>query len=523
MRLHRGLLAACLGLLLAVSGCTSFTDTMGSPARSSSAVSGSSSSAAPVPPVKWTDCTARIKPLLAGQQGSDRPLTYQCGRLDVPISYRDPGGATLPLFLVRAVLAGQTDRIGSLVVNPGGPGASGAEAALGLALTMPEDVLRRFDLVGFDPRGVGLSTPIDCIPDRTKDELVAAEPRPVTDAQLDDAFALTRSVAAGCAKKYGDALGAFSTVATARDMDRIRQAVGDDKLTYLGYSYGTTLGSTYAELFPDKIRAFVLDGVVDPDSNPRADAEASAAGLEKGFDAFATDCTSRPAGCPFGGDPRKAVQDLVAQAEQHPIPSAKQGETRRATAGVVMLAVLAALYDTGTWPQLAQGLAAAQKGDSQGLFAIADGYWQRLPNGTYSNLMDANTAITCADMRQSFSEAQVRGLAADWNQKYPFFGAGAAVGLYGCTPWKAPRTPLPKRDAVDTSTPILVVGNTGDPVTPYTGAQDMARDLQDDVLLTWQGQGHTSYPKTPCVTSAVDAYLVDLTVPQNGLTCPASG
>src|SRR4051794_15355930 len=523
MRSHRGLLAALLGVLVAVSGCTSFSTTLATSARTSSAPSAAAASAAPVKPVSWTDCTAQIKPLVAGQQGSDRDLSYGCGRIEVPISYRDAGGPTLPLFLVKVVLAGQANRIGSLVVNPGGPGASGADAAIGLGLTMPEDVLRRFDLVGFDPRGVGLSTPVECISDSTKEQLEASEPRPVTTAQLDEAFGIAKTVAAGCAKKYGDALGAFSTVATARDMDRIRQAVGDDKLSYLGYSYGTTLGSTYAELFPGNIRALVLDGVVDPDADEKSDAEASAAGLEKGFDAFAANCTSLPAGCPIGADPRAAVTDLVAQAEKAPIPSARQGETRQATAGIVLGGVLAALYDTSMWPQLAQALAAAQKGDSQGLFSLADGYAGRLKNGTYSNQLDANVAINCADTDENFSEAEVRGLAADWNQKSPFFGAGAATGLYTCTAWQAARTPLPKRKAVDTATPILVVGNTGDPVTPYPGAQDMAKDLKDDVLLTWQGQGHTSYPKTPCVTTAVDAYLLDLTVPPNGQTCPASG
>jgi pimeloyl-ACP methyl ester carboxylesterase len=523
MRAHRGLLAALLGLLLAVSGCTSFSDTLGSRAPSSATPSGAASSAAPVKPVQWNDCTQQIKPLVAGQPGSDRNVSYQCGRLEVPISYSDPGGASLPLFLVKVVLAGQTNRIGSLVINPGGPGASGADAAIGLGLTMPEDVMRRFDLVGFDPRGVGLSTPVECIPDQTKAELEAAEPRPVTSAQLDAAFALTRKVADGCAKKYGDALGAFSTVATARDMDRLRQAVGDQKLTYLGYSYGTTLGSTYAELFPGHIRALVLDGVVDPDSTPKADAESTAASLEKGFDAFAANCTGLAAGCPVGSDPRKAVEDLVTTAEKSPIPSSKQGETRKATAGIVLTGVLAALYDMSSWPRLAQALAAAQKGDSQGLFSLADDYSGRLQNGTYSNLMDANIAINCADTKQTTGESEVRGLAADWNKKYPLFGAGAAVGLYGCTPWKAPRTPLPKRSAVDAPAPILVVGNTGDPVTPYQGAQNMARDLGDDVLLTWQGQGHTSYPKTACVSSAVNAYLIDLTPPQSGQSCPASG
>jgi pimeloyl-ACP methyl ester carboxylesterase len=522
MRSSRGLLAALLGLLLALSGCTSFAGTPTSASRA--AASGSAtSSPRPVQPIKWTDCTDRIQPALGSLQASDRTFSYQCGRLDVPISYRDPGGDTMPLFVVRVVLQGQTDRIGSLVMNPGGPGVSAVNDTVAIAQTLPLDVLRRFDLVGFDPRGVGLSTPVECIPDKTKDEIVAGEPRPVTPAQLDAAFALEKKVDDGCAAKYGDALGVFDTVDTARDMDRVRQAIGDQKLTYLGYSYGTTLGSTYAELFPDKARALVLDGVVDPDTNPTKDAEESAAGLEKGFDAFASNCTAQPAGCALGSDPRTFVNDLLAQAEQTPIPSKKAGETRAATAGVVLLAVTASLYDTSSWPELSQALVAAQKGDSQGLFSIADSYWERLPNGTYSNVMDANTVINCNDTAQRISKAEAVKLAGEWNQKYPFFGAGAAAGLYGCTPWQAKATPVPTPKAVDTSTPVLLVGNTGDPVTPYPGAQDMAKDLQDDVLLTWQGQGHTSYPKTPCVTNAVDAYLIDLTVPPNGQTCPTSG
>ena len=209
----------------------------------------------------------------------------------MPISYDEPEGATLPLFLVRAVLAGQTDRIGSLVVNPGGPGGSGADTAIGLALTLPEQVLQRFDIVGFDPRGVGLSTPVECIPDELKDRLVAADPRPTTDEGFDEVFSLADEVAAGCADEYGDALGTFNTVDTARDMDRLRQALGDEQLTYLGYSYGTTLGSTYAELFPDRVRALVLDGAVDPDVDPQAKAEASAAAFESGFDVYAENCT----------------------------------------------------------------------------------------------------------------------------------------------------------------------------------------------------------------------------------------
>jgi pimeloyl-ACP methyl ester carboxylesterase len=528
MRLHRGLAAVPSSLLalglattLALSGCTSFSDAVA--ADSTKSAPASTKPAEPkANAINWKDCDEQIQPLIAGQPGSDRNLKFECGRTEVPISYEEPKGATLPLFLVRVVMAGQTGRIGSLVVNPGGPGASGADAAIGLALTLPTEVMNRFDIVGFDPRGVGLSTPIECISDDVKEEMVASEPRPTTDAQLDDAFALTKKVADGCAKQYGDALGTFNTVDTARDMEQLRRSLGEKELTYLGYSYGTTLGSTYAELYPDKVRAFVLDGAVDPDTDPKTDAENSAKAFEAGFDAFATNCTGLIAGCPIGANPRQFVTDLLAQAEQSPIPSSKQGETRKATAGVVMTAVQAALYDAASWPQLAQGLAAAQKGDSKGLFSLADSYSGRLDDGTYSNLFDANLAINCADTDVKYSESEIRSLAVDWGQKYPLFGAGSAVGLYTCSVWKAHRTPLPHRDA-KASHAILVVGNTGDPVTPVAGAQDMAKDLDNGVLLVWQGEGHTSYPKTPCITSAVDTYLINLAPPVDGLTCPAQG
>jgi pimeloyl-ACP methyl ester carboxylesterase len=523
MRLPRGIVAipsSLLALSLVLTGCTSFSDS-----GEEAAATASPTAEPKVPSIEWTDCTERIQPLIAGQPGGDRALTFECGTMEVPIRYEEPEGAPLPLFLVRVVGAGQVDRVGSLVVNPGGPGASGADAAIGLALTLPPDVLSRFDLVGFDPRGVGLSTPVECIPDETKDQLVASEPRPTTDEQLDEAFGLTREVADGCADQYGDALGTFNTVDTARDMDLLRQALGDEKLTYLGYSYGTTLGSTYAELFPDKVRAMVLDAAVDPDTDARTHAEERAAAMEKGFDAFADNCVKLIAGCPIGGDPRGFLEQLLAQAQQTPIPSSEQptgedAQPRQATPGVVMTAVQAGLYDSASWPQLAQALAAAQTGDSAGVFSLADSYAGRLENGEYSNLFDANLAINCADTEEKFEEEEIRDLAGEWGAKYPLFGAGSATGLYTCSVWKADRTPLPERDA-EGSAPILVVGNSGDPVTPLPGAEDMAEQLESGVLLVWQGQGHTAYPKNDCVNAAVNAYLISLTAPMDGLTCPA--
>lgn len=520
MRLRRGRLAvpsSLLALSLVLAGCTSFADSVAEEAAPTT------TSAAPEPeaaPIEWTDCNEQIQTVVADRPGSDRNLSFECGRTEVPISYDEPEGATLPLFLVRVVSATQTDRIGSLFVNPGGPGLSGADAAIGLALTLPEEVVGRFDIVGFDPRGVGLSTPVECIPDERHEQIVAADPRPVSDVELDAAFAFAQEIADGCADEYGDALGTFNTVDTARDMDRLREALGEDQVNYLGYAYGSTLGSTYAELFPDRVRAMVLDAPVDPDTDLRANAEQRAAGLEAGFDAFAANCVGLLAGCPLGADPRQFVEQLLGQAEATPIPSSEPGETRQATPGVVLTAIRAGLSGTESWPQLAQALAAAQAGDARGLFSLADSYSGRLEDGTYSNFYDANIAITCADHDAQFEESQIRELAPEWNQRFPLFGAGSAIGLHTCSVWDAERTPLPERDA-EGSAPILVIGTSGDPVTPLAGAVDLAEDLESGVLVTWQGLGHTAYPGTDCVNAAVNAYLIDLAVPMDGLTCPA--
>ena len=522
MRASRGLLAAASGLLLAVTGCT-YGDSgdADSTAAESSSAAASTTPATPedVEPIELQDCTDDI---LGLGVANPRSISYECGYLDVPISYAEADSETLPMFVLRARFPGQTDRIGSLVVNPGGPGGSGADAALSLSQTLPEDVLRRFDVVGFDPRGVGLTTPVECFTDEQKDQYFSDEPRPASAEQLDAVLGLYDEIAANCADEYDEALGIFNTTDTARDMDRLRAALGDEQLTYLGYSYGTTLGSTYAELFPDRVRALVLDAAVDPDVDPLANAEAGAAGLEAGFDAFAASCTGLISGCPISDNPRQYLYDLLGQAAAAPIPSSTPGETRQATPGLVMTAVTAAMYDPASWPQLSQALRAAREGDAARLLSLADSYSQRRDDGTYANLFDANFAINCADTPEdeTVTRDQVAQLAVDWGLRYPLFGADSAAGLYLCTTWDAPRTPLPERDA-EGSAPIVVIGTAGDAVTPLPGAVDLAEDLTAGVLVTWEGQGHTAYPKTDCVTGAVNFYLIDLVVPQDGLVCPA--
>jgi pimeloyl-ACP methyl ester carboxylesterase len=522
-------LAAAVAGALALSACSSagegtFAKSLGAPPVGSAAPSTTPPPARPasptVGPVSFTDCTSVIKPQIAKQAGGDRDLRFGCGRLQVPLDYTDPDGAGIQLFLLRVHFGGQQRRIGSLLVNPGGPGGSGLDAAVGLGLQLPLELLRRFDLVGFDPRGVGLSNPVECVSDGLKDRGIALDPDARTAAQYAAQVAVARQSAQGCTQKYGDALEHYNTEETARDMDLVRQAVGDPKTSYLGYSYGTRLGSVYAQLFPDRVRALVLDGAVDPVQGEVASAETQARGFENAYSQFAADCQRRP-GCKVGPDARAYLTALLAAARRAPIHSSKTGERRAATAGHVLLATVSALYDQNDWTDLESALAAAKAGDSAEVLALVDRYAQRDPGGKYTNIVDASLTINCTDSAERVPDATVRAKLAEWRRKYPLFGTSLALGLLGCQQWLAPRHPLPRVRAAG-SPPILVIGTTHDPATPYASARALARALASGVLLSWDGEGHTAYPKTPCVTRAVDAYLIDLQVPRAGTSCPRS-
>jgi pimeloyl-ACP methyl ester carboxylesterase len=470
--------------------------------------------------VSFVDCTGIIEPQIADQPGGDRDLSFGCGRLRVPLDYTNVAGRSIELFLLR-VRYGQRERpLGSLVVNPGGPGGSGLDAAVGLGLSLPLEVLRRFDIVGFDPRGVGVSNPVKCIPAEVKDRGLALDPDARTPAQFAAQVAIAREVAERCARAYGPALAHYNTEETARDMDLVRQAVGDRKLTYLGYSYGTRLGSVYASIFPDRVRAMVLDGAVNPLTGEVASAEGQAAGFETAYNQFAADCRRRGEGCRVGPDARQFLTGLLAQARRSPIRSSRPGERRVATAGYVLLAAISALYDQKEWADLEAALAQARNGDATGVFELADQYSQRDEDGEYSNILDANVAINCADSAERVSDATVQRALSSWRTKYPLFGTSLALGLLGCQQWRVPRHPLPPVRASG-APPLLVIGTTHDPATPYASAQVLTRQLASATLLTWNGEGHTAYPKTTCVTRAVNAYLLSLQVPGRGTNCPA--
>ncbi|MEV6966701.1 alpha/beta hydrolase [Hamadaea sp. NPDC051192] len=476
---------------------------------------GSDEGAAPSPTKDgiWTPCTDEARKIYPQ---ASRSFQYHCAKVDVPKDWAKPDGPKIQISLIRARIGSQADRIGSLLVNPGGPGGSGVDTAVYLTSALPVSVLRRFDLVGFDPRGVGRSAPVKCMSDEDLDASFGSEPDPVEQAQFDQIVTLTKQMDAGCKAKYGDDLKLYGTVQAAKDIDAIRQAVGDDKLTYLGYSYGTLLGATYAQLFPKNIRAMVLDGAVDPTMSSVEASESQAKGFERAFGNFDAWCKDHTSRCPIAPDARGAITKALDQARANPVTY----EGREATSGWVFYAVISALYTQDRWTDLADAIDSLHDGDAEAVFELADAYAERTPGGSYSNLFDANAAVNCTDDDSPPSVSQIRTLQSQWREKYPLFGAPLAIGSLTCSVWSGGRDPVPTGKA-NGAPPIVVVGTKGDPATPYEQTPALANMLGVGHVLTWEGEGHTAYPETSCISSAVNAYLIDLTVPAEGKTCPA--
>jgi pimeloyl-ACP methyl ester carboxylesterase len=478
--------------------------------------------------VSWQPCPEVPEEALAGLVPAEvvqdfvQGITYECATVSVPQDWdAQQAPESFAIALVRARSDAQQDRIGSLVINPGGPGASGVDFAVYLSLAsefggLPEEVTRRFDVIGFDPRGVSRSSPVECHTDADLDEKYGAEPDPATQEEFDAAVADIRRVAEACGEKYGEALNYFSTRQTAHDMDAVRAAVGDEQITYLGFSYGTLLGAVYAQLYPERIRAMVLDGAVDPEQDEVAGSESQAAGFERAFGNFADWCDATPAQCPLGPDTRAAVTGAIDAARRSPVPGA---DGREATAGWVMWSVIASLYLRDQWPELGDAIDELAQGDPGGVFELADNYTGRDADGQYPNLDDMLTAVNCVDNDSEVTVEQARDLQQQWREEYPLFGAPLAMSTLGCGLWPAESDPYPTGPA-EGAPPIVVVGTTGDPATPFEATARLAEMLGVGVVLTWEGEGHTAYRKTGCINEAVNAYLIELTTPAEGTTCP---
>ena len=444
---------------------------------------------------------------------------FECGNLDVPRDYADPGGTVVRLGLIRLRASDPTHRIGSLVVNPGGPGGSGIDFVRQEATAIfPPAILARFDIVGFDPRGVGSSTPVRCLD--TLDHFIPRDATAATPPGLADLLDGAKAFAQQCGQRNADLLPHLSTANVARDLDQIRAAVGDARLTYLGFSYGTLIGEDYASLFPTRIRALALDGVVDPSLGEATFREDQAVAFEGALDRFLADCGARPT-CAFnsGGRPGSAFDTLMRQIERHPVATPRL--TNREPVGPTQAwgAVTQSLYVRAAWPVLADALAQARTGDGSLLLLLGDPLRGRNPDGSYSNLIDAYDAVTCLDWPSSLDPAAYSAMATRFTAVAPRVGRLLAFNDVECAYWPVPPARVPAPVAATGAPPIILVGSTGDPATPYAWAQAVARQLSSAVLVTRVGEGHTGYLASACVRDAIDAYLLDRSVPAAGLRC----
>ncbi|MFF7970838.1 alpha/beta fold hydrolase [Streptomyces sp. NPDC007905] len=449
---------------------------------------------------------------------------FQCATMKAPLDYAKPGAGDVRLAVARKNATGKDRPLGSLLVNPGGPGGSAIGYLQQYAgIGYPAEIRARYDMVAMDPRGVARSEPVECLDSRRMDAYTQ------TDATPDDQKETNALV--GQYKKFADSCGAHSarllrhvsTVEAARDMDILRAVLGDAKLSYVGASYGTFLGATYAGLFPDRVGRLVLDGAMDPSLDARKLNLDQTAGFETAFQAFAKDCVRHP-DCPLGGKGTTPVQvgdhlkAFFRKLDAHPVPAGGRmlGESL-ATTGVI-----AAMYDQGAWEQLRGALTSAMKDyDGAGLLALSDSYYERDADGHYSNLMMANAAVNCVDLPPAFTTPeQVEKALPEFEKASPVFGDGLAWASLNCAYWPVRATGEPHRIEAKGAAPIVVVGTTRDPATPYPWAKSLARQLSSARLLTYVGDGHTAYGRgSTCIDSAIDTYLLHGTPPAPGKRC----
>ncbi len=417
--------------------------------------------------------------------------------------------------MVRRLADDPARRIGSLLVNPGGPGFGGTVLAESAEFIYSAELLERFDIVGWDPRGTGDSEPtIDCVDDY--DPYFSLDPSPDDDAEWVELVEATTEFATQCAERSGALLRHVSTVASARDMDLLRAALGEDRISYFGFSYGSELGATWLTLFPDTVRAAVLDGAADPTTGLFEWARQQAAGFEAAFDTLLDQCASDP-DCPLGrdGDPRAAVDELLARLEEDPLP-VFDGRTP-VTVGVALTAIADALYSASSWPVLVSALDDARRGDGAGLLLLYDDYYQRRPDGGYGDELEAYFAVSCLDDERpdrSRSDERLRAL----REVAPRLGSAWELELQVCAAWPVPPTGRVRITGAGAGE-VLVIGTTGDAATPLPSTRAMAEALEGGRLVVVEAEQHTGYGTNPCIDEIVERYLVDQVLPPEGTTC----
>ncbi len=444
----------------------------------------------------------------------------QCGVLEVPIDYRDAAGETMGLALVKVPATDPDARIGSLVVNPGGPGASGVSYAEAADTVFRTPLREHFDVVGFDPRGTGASNPVDCLSDEEMTAFLALDPDPDDAAEEQALLGGLTSFFEGCVASSDALIGHVTTAEAARDMDVLRAALGESTLTYFGASYGTKLGATYAELFPDKVGRLVLDGAVDVGLPSREQSLGQAGGFEVALRAFVDNCVGTTDSC-FLGDSVDAglatIKGLLDQIDADPLPTS---DGRELSVGSAFYGVVTPLYNRDFWYLLSQGLSTALKGDGTTLMLLADAYASRQGGQYLDNSTEAIYAINCLDDPYAIEPGQVEAQVPAFEEVSPTFGRLFAWGLVNCRGIQVESSEPALDIRGEGAAPILVVGTTRDPATPYEWAVGLADQLASGVLLSRDGDGHTAYNSdNACIDTAIEDYLIDGTVPPDGTDC----
>jgi pimeloyl-ACP methyl ester carboxylesterase len=448
---------------------------------------------------------------------------FECADLDVPIDYEKISTGTFKISVLRYLAQKPSKRIGSLIVNPGGPGASGVDYAYNAEYIFSPDITDRYDIVGFDPRGVSRSVPITCYNDQETDANYASDSKPDSTAEFKQAIADTKVFLQKCFNK-NEHLTAFSTANAARDMDILRQALGDKKLNYMGKSYGTYMGALYATLFPNMIGRVVLDGAVDPTISNFEQTKTQALGFDNALKAFITNCLSRK-DCPLHGTVEQATDQLLKiwhSAETNPLPLSNKRDRRTVTESLLVIGTASALYDSAEgWPDLRKAITQAIAGRGDAYIQLADLYTGRQSDGTYpNNEFDSGAIISCLDFADNRSPQEIRKDAAAVAKVAPVFGPYIAYGGLTCKYFTAPKPVEVKK--TKTSAPIVIIGTTGDPATPYAWAKGLAKLLPNSDLLTFVGDGHTGQGRgNACIDDAVDAYFLRGILPAEKLRCTA--
>jgi pimeloyl-ACP methyl ester carboxylesterase len=453
----------------------------------------------PPPPLAWARCGA-----------------FDCATLTVPLDYSQPNGPTTGVAVIRGRATDPTQRIGSLVVNPGGPGESGYALIARDVGLLPARVRQRFDVVEIDPRGVGRSGAINCTTaggDGSGSTGLGPDPAPSTPAAVDAVVQSNTGYAQACARAAGALLAHVGSTDVARDLDQLRRALGDERLSYLGLSYGTLLGATYVDLFPTHVRAAALDGAIDPTLSMEQMQLDQARSFEDALDAFFAACVP---GCGWhpNGDPSTALVALFDRLRARPLAA---GGGKQAGPSELYSALLSRLYTPSRRAGLASALAAAERGDGSAIRSLADAYQGRAPGATIN--ADAANAINCLDHPVSRDIGVLQAHAAAASERARVFGSILVWGGVVCAVWPAPPTREAHAVRAPGAPPIVVVGTTHDPATPYAWAQALASQLERGVLLTREGSSHVALFSSGCVRAALDAYLVDLAPPGPGTTC----